>query len=354
MAVFLLCLCYKKRPGIFELMNIFLFKTVKLLKKFREQNHSSFAKWHVILPTEQVKPNNQTSMKKTILMIAIAFGASNAFAQDLTSKKGEPYLPEAGDWAISFDAAPFLTYAGNLFNGSLSNGSPSVGYVKNFPWGITGKMFKDEKTAYRGMLRIGMGSTTMENFVADQTNTSTDPKFVTDSWKHSTHNILLGGGMEWRKGTTRLQGYYGGMLWISLGGSKDTYTYGNKLDATYTSPVSTDWSTTPPTSSPMAVRTTENKAGSTFGFGLRGFIGAEYFILPKISIGAEYGWGIGMMNTGDGSMTVEAFDAVSNGAKLTTFQTGGTKMFGLDTDISNNMIGSGSINITFHFGDGGK
>jgi hypothetical protein len=288
-------------------------------------------------------------MKKTIIMLAIAFGGTTAFAQDLTSKKGEPYLPEAGDWAISFDAAPFLTYAGNLFNGSTAvNGSPSVGYVSNMPWGIVGKMFKDEKTAYRGMLRIGMGSNTWENFVMQ--DGQTDPNVtVMDEKKTSGHNVLLGGGLEMRRGKTRLQGYYGGMLWIALGGSKDEWTYGNAFSTTNMAPTATDFSTNPYTVGSMAARTTENKNGSSFGFGLRGFIGAEYFVLPKISIGAEYGWGIGVMNTGDGEATTEYWDATTSAVKTLTTKTGGTKMFGLDTDISNNMFGSGSININFHF-----
>jgi hypothetical protein len=47
-------------------------------------------------------------MKKSVFMIALAFGVSSAFAQDLTSKKGEPILPEAEDWAISMDARSYF------------------------------------------------------------------------------------------------------------------------------------------------------------------------------------------------------------------------------------------------------
>ena len=34
-------------------------------------------------------------MKKSVLVVALAIGVTAAFAQDLTSKKGEKYLPEA-------------------------------------------------------------------------------------------------------------------------------------------------------------------------------------------------------------------------------------------------------------------
>ena len=46
-------------------------------------------------------------MKKTIVLVALAFGSISVSSQDLTSKKGEPILPEAGDWGIGIDATPF-------------------------------------------------------------------------------------------------------------------------------------------------------------------------------------------------------------------------------------------------------
>lgn len=282
------------------------------------------------------------------MITAVAFASASAFAQ-ITSKKGENYLPESGDWAISFDAVPFVTYAGNLLNGG-TNTSPGVNYVGNYPWAITGKMFTSETTAYRAMVRIGFGSETWNNYVSDDLNTSTDPKFVSDQLKSSARNIVLGGGMEWRRGKTRLQGFYGGMLWLAMGGGKDTYTWGNAISSTNLAPTSTDWTMPLPNGgAPMAMRTLEEKMGSTMGVGVRGFIGAEYFVLPKISIGAEYGWGLGFMSTGEGEVTVEYFDTVTNGVKTQTVNSGKSSMFGIDTDITNNMMGTGSLNITFHF-----
>jgi hypothetical protein len=54
-------------------------------------------------------------MKKSILAVAVLLGASATFAQDLTSKKGENYLPEAGDWAISIDGTIPLLKQFNIF-----------------------------------------------------------------------------------------------------------------------------------------------------------------------------------------------------------------------------------------------
>jgi hypothetical protein len=313
-------------------------------------------------------------MKNKSLLIASVFAASSVFAQDLTSKKGEPILPEAGDWAITFDATPFINYFGNMFNGTTGNtltGDWANG-TAGYPWAIRGKMFKDEKTAYRAGIRLGFGSNTWTNMVDDasdnaSTSTPAPGTFpdvaveVEDQLKKSSSAITLAGGLEMRKGKTRLQGYYGGELFIATSGSKKAYTYGNALSTSTTNPVgataSTDWSTItgdmnmttfPSTTGGPAARITEWKS-SSFSFGLRGFIGAEYFVMSKISVGVEYGWGFGMTSSKT-STTMEAMGADFNGDNVTASTTVETKTKGmsLDTDI----IGQGSnasLNINFHF-----
>lgn len=291
-------------------------------------------------------------MRKTLLLLALAFGTTCAFAQDgMTSKKGEPILPETDDWALMIDATPVMNYLGNMVNGNLNNASPNWMYPGT-PLAITGKMFKDEKTAYRGMIRLGFGSTTMNNYVQDDVAVAADPlstSKVNDSWKAAYNQIVLGGGLEMRRGKTRLQGFYGGMLMIGLGGSKDTYTYGNGYTQTNTTPTSTTWTPTI-SSGPAASRTLTDKNGSTFMLGVRGFIGAEYFIFPKMAVGAEFGWGIGMSSTGEGEMTTESWDATGNVVKTTTTKTGKSSTFGIDTDINGaQMMPAGALTLTLHF-----
>ncbi len=291
-------------------------------------------------------------MKKTAMFVALAFICSGAIAQDessgLVSKKGENILPEADDWALMIDAVPVMNYLGNMLNGNLNNGSPSFGYPGT-PLAITGKMFKDETTAYRAMIRLGFGSTNARNFVNNDATTTDPLDMVEDSRKTSYNNIVLGGGLEMRRGKTRLQGFYGGMLMFGIGGSKSTYSYGNAFTTTNMTPTSTtSWS--PATAGPAASRTTESKAGSTMTIALRGFIGAEYFIFPKMSVGAEFGWGLGMTSTGDGESTTEYWDGATNAPKSTTTTTGGNSAFGIDTDVKGTqLVPTSSLNLTLHF-----
>ena len=88
-------------------------------------------------------------MKKTMLLFAAGLCfAGAAMSQDVyTNKNGEAVLPAADDWAIGFDAAPFLNYAGNLLNSGAT--SPTADWTDASTMDITGKMFVDANTAYR-------------------------------------------------------------------------------------------------------------------------------------------------------------------------------------------------------------
>lgn len=260
-------------------------------------------------------------MKKSIALVAMAFGVTSAFAQDLTSKKGEAYLPAAKDIAISLDALPIIRSMGNLMAPNVGSTTISgTGGATNY---IMAKYFKDEKTAYRAVLGLNFGTETVKTMTASTAAGAALGAQVEDVEKISTNSITLGGGLEKRRGSTRLQGYYGGMLMVKLGGKKTTNTYGNVLDA-------------------GEGRTTETKDGSTFGLAVNGFVGAEYFVLPKLSIGAEYWWGLGFESTGKGSETAQFND----GTSITTLkqETGGTSNFKV-----NGQYGSASIFVNLHF-----
>jgi hypothetical protein len=259
-------------------------------------------------------------MKKKVLLVAALFTSAITFGQDLTSKKGEVILPEAGDWAIGFDATPFLDYAGNLFNSG--NTAPTANFLDS---GMTiyGKYFVDAQTAYRARVRIGFGSETTTSLVPDLSAGATPGDEVENEVKNSYNNIGIGVGMEKRKGSTRLQGFYGGELMVSFSGAKTEYSYGNDIQD-------------------EGAQLNEVKQGSRFGVGVRGFIGVEYFIFPKISVAAEYGWGVALSSIGEGETTNTTWDGTTE-EKITT-KTGTYSAFGIDTD--NN---GGMLRMMFHF-----
>ena len=299
-------------------------------------------------------------MKKTVFLAAALLMGASAFAQE---KEEKVYLPEAEDWAIGIDATPFLSYFGNFIGGNDGNAAPSWNYLTNNQT-ITGKYFKTEEMAYRASFRLGFGSMGDTRMVSDRTVTTAPdfpelPSEVENKMKSSFTNIGLAGGIEYRKGKGRLQGFYGAELGISYSSSKETYEYGNALTvSTASAPVFVDAAddfgsniTTDPYGN--AARVLESKNASSFGIGLRGFIGAEYFILPKLAIGGEFGWGLVFNSTGATSTTTESVGVNSGGNESVeeiTVESGKSNGFGIDTDSNNSVFGpAGSIRLTFHF-----
>lgn len=291
-------------------------------------------------------------MKKSLLIVVFAAFTYAVSAQDpMTSKKGTPILPEAGEWAIGADANPFLEYLGNILNGTNDQSSPNWNPVDPYSSSnvvIYGKKVKDATHHYRAKLRLGFGSDKL-NYVVQQDSANgagfTNPQYTTDEVKNSFMNITLGAGCEMRRGKGRLQGYYGPEAWIGLGSSKTTLDRGNSFSTTNTTPTWSDNGTI----MNGGTRTTEIKNGSTFEFGIRGFVGVEFFYMAKASIGAEFGWGIGMSSTGEGETTTEYWDGtLNNGAggvvSRTTPGPGKSGSFGIDTD---NL--EGSIKALFYF-----
>jgi len=246
-------------------------------------------------------------MKKIILTAAAVFAFSFANAQDLTSKKGEPYLPEAGDWGISFNADNLFNYVGNAFNGNGGNningtapGSTDAVLNSNSSGSFTGKKFKTANQADR----YTVGFQLMNNSVTNGSGVKTVGTKL---------NLEAGIGKEWRRGKTRLQGFYG-------------YDLVAGLDLVNSAKVT-----------PNGGTSTTYKNGANFNVGARGFLGAEYFIFPKIAIGAQYTYGVNIDIKGSGSDNSVTINGTTYGGKA--------KSTGID--IGN--VGVASMSLSLHF-----
>ncbi len=277
-------------------------------------------------------------MKRTIFTLLIAIIALSVSAQDLTSKKGVPILPEAGDYAIGICADPFFSYLGNMFNGTYDNYGPFWDYKPNvLPYTLYGKYMKDAQTAYRGYLRIGFGSMSQKEPVPE---TGADPGvFVEDKMTDSYSGIGFGFGLEKRKGKGRVQGFYGGEAGLAFSSETTKYTYGNAANESETVYYYNFDENYVATMGEMGYRPLETKSGTNFGIAVRGFAGVEYFFAPKISIGGEFGWSIGFGTDGKSSAQTELIDGTTEDS-----EGGSDSMFRIDTDNW-----GGTIMMTFYF-----
>lgn len=268
---------------------------------------------------------------KRIILIAIIMNVMNSSAQDLVDKKGRSILPEKGDWGIAIDANPLFKFISSVtnFSGSDSNLiTPNFNPLNN-GLSVSGKYFKNATTVYRGTIRLYNVDTVnviyLNKFNATPPSQTPNwpnnltPEQVKDIHKNKEWSIGIGGGIEKRKGTKyRLQGIYGAEVSLIISGKGDKYNYGNNLvNNTTTSALDDNISlyTSSFNNNANILNSTDYQArilkktnGNTFAIALRGFVGAEYFFTSKISLGGEFGWGMGWYRTGKGQLIQEGID----------------------------------------------
>jgi hypothetical protein len=267
----------------------------------------------------------------------------------LKSKRGINILPEAKEWALGVSANPFLTYTGSLFRTS-GNNSPAFNTPSNLANNIAifGKYMVDAHTAYRVRFNASVNSTSDKRTIL-QNELTPDlnfPKFTQDWRNTSSTTIVIAAGYEKRRGNSRVQGVYGGEVLVGYSNTSDTYEYGNPISQAFNEPFTTNFGNNLFPFGSTYRKTEENFGGSIFA-GARGFIGVEYFIGPKISIGGEFGYSFVYRSTGINNFTAESWDSISASAKT-------TKVDGNNGNYSS-FIGTGldsldgNINLLFYF-----
>jgi hypothetical protein len=276
----------------------------------------------------------------TVLMSMTIIGISAQ--ENLQNKNGVDILPESGNFALGFNAVPFLNLIAN---------SPAAGSDKFLPNmfnqnTIYGKYMLSEKRAIRASFNFNMNNYNNRSFVIDNTLNSPD-SLVTDNVNVNTQAFGLSLGYEFRRGSGRVQAIFGGDLASSFGRSTSSMTYGNAFGSANQAPTSTTWTSDGDVigSSSQGERIIEQKVGNAFKVGVRPFIGIEYFFAPKISIGAEFGWSIMYETTGDGEEIREFYSPSAEQVFTTTANPlAGSNRFTADIDNFN-----GAVTLLFYF-----
>lgn len=307
-------------------------------------------------------------MKKVFFIIIAALPVLSGYAQDtsesapatdgvLKSKRGFPILPQSSEWALGVSATSIVTYFGNLLNGNTNNVGANFNYAAkplNLPvnnLALFGKKVLDENTAIRA--RFGFGKdVTIIKAVAQQNVLAPDPTSpaYTEDWrKISSTGVIIAGGLEKRRGQTRLQGIYGGELLIGFASQKTEYQYGNPMSLDFNAPITTNFGGNIIAGSTAAAttRTVEDKFGNYLFVGARGFVGVEYFFAPKMSVSGEFGYTLGTQMQSKGLRTDETWDPTQNQArqvKTDTFNNNGITYVGVGLDNLN-----GAISLLFYF-----
>lgn len=258
----------------------------------------------------------------SVLLSGLLFGAQPVLAQDTddsetarteqTRRRGkrnfkpEDYLPQAGDFAFSISANPFVNFVGNMFNGSTANrfNNKKIGggaYTLNDDYlqplvSMAGKYMITDHFGVR--LNVGwMYSYNNESFytrddAAHYLNPLSHAK-VTDRHIYSNGGGSFNAAAEYRIGNRRIQGVVGGGLIYAFSIQRERFSYGNGITELNPTPTVNENMMSAGCMAPDMEGFAQQRYLSfyqgdpTHYFGLMGFVGFEWFLCPWFSLGAE-------------------------------------------------------------------
>lgn len=227
-------------------------------------------------------------MKRILIIIAACTFGFASFAQDeyeevarpsKASKGNSEYLPSAGDIAVGLDGTPFFDYIGNMFNGSAFNSLNLGDNTLYFRYYLT------NTTAARLSVSFYSKHDVSKGYVSDDAALFVDPTSnaqLIDRANYLTNGFKASAGYQINRSYKRLNGYVGADIGYSIHKEKVTYEYGNQMNQLNPTPSTDIWGN-------AAVRPLVTNRNGFQSFFLGAFIGAEYFFLPKVSIGGEFG-----------------------------------------------------------------
>lgn len=283
-------------------------------------------------------------MKKVLLVVVCSFLFFGVNAQDepLTGKKGQLILPESGDIGLGVNMIPFFNWFGNSFNNNSNNLYASSNKFFNVFGNsvLMGKYMLSEKTAVRVHFGFNLSSISENEYIRN--NASNNPMdMVLDTRTADQGHYTLALGYEMRRGKGRIQGYYGVDLILRLQQSTGyTYSYGNGYSNSNLVPTSYDWGTNLNDNQ----RVVADGSTTTFGVGVRGFVGVEYFVAPKLSLGVEFGWGVALNSTFESTASSEYFDIATGEVGINNTTQGASTAFSAGVDNMN-----GAVFMFFYF-----
>lgn len=242
-------------------------------------------------------------MKKIISILLIGmFPFAGMQAQENTVEQGKEkapkvYLPEQGDWSVGVDVLPLIKYIGTG-NNNLKGGGGSP-FTKGTDFdnktlmpdaSLMGKYMLTDQWALRANIGFKVGVETYKRYVRDDEAAILDPlgeKKVEDRIRNNKSGVSVMLGAEYRKGAGRVQGVFGAGVLFAFMNNKLKYDYGNEITSVNQHPT-TSVRDGQSYLIPDGYRVlTAYNTGSNFYTGITGSAGVEWFVAPKISLGAE-------------------------------------------------------------------
>jgi hypothetical protein len=260
-------------------------------------------------------------MKKFISFIAI--GLIPFMGISAQSENSKNYLPEQGDIAIGVNVKPVFKYMGNIFNGNTNNEMDYLGgepvttseFNNNIlpDVSLMGKYMLSENWGVRANVGMMFGTDKDRRYVQDDKalllNPFDETKLI-DQRNVSKNGLSLMLGAEYRTGSDRIQGVFSAGVLFGTISQKTTYQYANAVTSVNQQP-SSAWSS-------GAYRPLTVKADNGVFYGVTGSAGVEWFVAPKVSLGAEVNLSLYGINSGQQYTESEGYNSSTKKVEVRT------------------------------------
>ena len=229
----------------------------------------------------------------TVLACTLATAGSTVVAQT-AQEPVKQYLPQRGDFAFGVDVIPlFKTIGGSYLSSEtvpVGGTAPDYDMYLRPNVSIMGKYMFSDKWAIKANLGIAVRNSNNRLYTVDDLaayDAPTSEAKVIDSRKVTRSGGSLMLGIESRGGKRRVQGVFGGGVLFGFSTYKESYTYGNALTSLNRYPSTAFPDVASSVALPAGYRVTDyNFNGPSFVAGIYGSVGAEWFVAPKIALGA--------------------------------------------------------------------
>ncbi len=242
-------------------------------------------------------------MKKIVSICLVALLAIPVIAaepkEDPAKRDYSEWLPAAGDISlgISVDLDPLAKFIGNMFNDNTNNswefGDIGGSALHTNQLSIMGKYMITDNLGLRANIGFGFHYNREREYVIDDAALFLDPfsrAKVIDTHKTNTNGGSFAVGVDYHVGKRAVQGIFGGGVVYGLNIKKSRYEYGNGITDINQNPTAAFGSCGDYFASagmPHARILKGYNSTPTHFFGLYGNVGIEWFVAPKIALGAN-------------------------------------------------------------------
>lgn len=235
------------------------------------------------------------------LLVMPAMAAEKETPEEIANKDYTSWLPQEGDWSVGFALNPITAFVGNMFNNSINNGLDALygqtmgtnGVLPNPLVSIMGTYMITDSWELRLNAGFGINYKSTNFYADDQQALLLDPLSqakVVDKSRRADYSASIAFGPQYRVGTRRVQGIFGCGLLYAVGQNSNQYLYGNGIsDINQTPAIAAGMGVgyVSPVSYIPQARMTQTTVAAIHRIGLYGTVGVEWFVAPKIALGAN-------------------------------------------------------------------